>query len=106
MDFYLKTYSTTFRGGYYAYNQQYIEKLPIRTINLNKPEEAVLRDHMVTLVERMLQLNKDIAAAKTPDAKQRIQRQIDATDTQIDNLVYKLYNLTDEEINIIKNSIQ
>ena len=25
--------------------------------------------------------------------------------SEIDNLVYKLYNLTDEEINIIKNSI-
>jgi hypothetical protein len=32
-----------------------------------------------------------------------IQRQIDATDKHIDNLVYKLYDLTDEEIKIVED---
>jgi len=36
--------------------------------------------------------------------KTRIQRQIDATDKQIDNLVYELYVLTEEEIKIVENS--
>jgi len=31
-----------------------------------------------------------------------IQRQIDATDKQIDQLVYELYGLTDEEIKIVE----
>ena len=34
-----------------------------------------------------------------------LQRQIDATDRQIDNLVYKLYNLTEAEIKIVEDSI-
>jgi hypothetical protein len=29
LDFYLKSISTPFRGGYYAYNRQYIEQIPI-----------------------------------------------------------------------------
>jgi type II restriction/modification system DNA methylase subunit YeeA len=33
-----------------------------------------------------------------------IRRQIDATDRKIDQLVYQLYNLTDEEIKIIEES--
>ena len=33
-----------------------------------------------------------------------IQRQIDATDKQIDNLVYELYGLTDEEIAIVQEN--
>ena len=33
-----------------------------------------------------------------------LQRQIDATDKQIDKLVYKLYGLTEEEIKIIEGS--
>ncbi len=41
--------------------------------------------------------HKELAAAKTPTDKTAIQRQIDATDRQIDNLVYELYGLTDEE---------
>jgi hypothetical protein len=31
-----------------------------------------------------------------------IQRQIDATDKQIDTLVYELYGLTEEEIKIVE----
>ena len=33
-----------------------------------------------------------------------LQRQIDATDRQIDNLVYELYGLTDEEIAIVEDA--
>jgi type II restriction/modification system DNA methylase subunit YeeA len=34
--------------------------------------------------------------------KTTIQRQIDSTDKQIDQLVYKLYDLTEEEIKIVE----
>jgi type II restriction/modification system DNA methylase subunit YeeA len=61
---------------------------------------------MVTLVEQTLQLHQNITDAKTPDRKVSIQRQIDATDKQIDNLVYKLYDLTDEEIKIVEDSLK
>jgi hypothetical protein len=37
--------------------------------------------------------------------KELIQRQIDATDKQIDKLVYELYGLTEDEIKIIEGSI-
>jgi hypothetical protein len=33
-----------------------------------------------------------------------IQRQIDATDREIDRLVYELYGLTDEEIRIVEEA--
>jgi len=35
--------------------------------------------------------------------KTKIQRQIDATDKQIDKLVYELYNLTKEEKSIMES---
>ena len=44
------------------------------------------------------------ADLKLPNEKERIQRQIDATDKQIDKLVYELYDLTDEEIKIIEDN--
>jgi type I restriction-modification system DNA methylase subunit len=63
-------------------------------------------DRMVELVERMLSLHKQLAVAKTPDNKIRLQRQIDATDHQIDHLVYELYELTEEEIKIVEEKLQ
>ena len=35
-----------------------------------------------------------------------IQRQIDGTDRQIDQLVYELYGLTDDEIRIVEEATQ
>jgi hypothetical protein len=103
LDIYLKSYSSTFRGGYYAYNRQYIEKLPIRTINSDEPRDSILYGNLVAFVEQMLQLHKDLMKVKTHDTKVNIQRQIDATDKQIDMVVYELYGLTDEEIKIIES---
>ena len=42
--------------------------------------------------------------AKTDHEKSLIQRQIDATDKQIDQLVYELYSLTKEEIKIVEEA--
>ena len=50
-------------------------------------------DRMADLVERMLGLHKQLAAAKTAQDETMIQRQIDATDRQIDRVVYELYDL-------------
>jgi hypothetical protein len=55
---------------------------------------------MVDLVETMLKLHKDLPKAKTPHEAEALQRQIAATDKQIDVLVYELYGLTAEEIGI------
>ena len=52
----------------------------------------------------MLDLHKELAAAKTPAAQTALQRQLDATDRQIDQLVYQLYGLTDEEIKIVEEA--
>jgi hypothetical protein len=50
----------------------------------------------------MLKLHEQLAAAKSAHDKTLVQRQIDATDRQIDALVYELYGLTEEEIRIVE----
>ena len=52
----------------------------------------------------MLSLDKELASAKSERDKTVIQRQIGATDRQIDRLVYELYELTDEEIAIVEEA--
>jgi len=103
LDFYLKRVSTSFRGGYLAANKQFIERLPIRTINFSDPADAARHERMVALVERMLALHQKLAAATVPADKQLYQRQIEVTDRQIDALVYELYGLSEEEIGIVED---
>ena len=102
-DFYLHKISSPFRGGYWSYGKRFIEKIPIHTINFNDAIEVSKHDKMVKLVDKMIQLNKKLSETKVPPEKQLIQRQIDATDKMIDSLVYELYGLTDEEIEIVDN---
>jgi hypothetical protein len=56
----------------------------------------------VALVERMLELHKQVAAASLPHDRDRLRRQIDAADREIDHLVYELYGLTDEDIKLVE----
>ncbi len=102
LDAFLKSSSSVFRGGYYAYNRQYIEQLPIRPINFSDPTDKSRHDRMVELVDRMLALHEQLAAAKLEHDKTLLLRQIDAADRQIDQLVYELYGLTEKEIRIVE----
>jgi len=87
-------------NNHIASNQ--LAQIPIRTINFSDPADKARHDKMVTLVERILALHKQKADVKTDHEKTLIERQIEATDTQIDALVYELYGLTEEEIRIVE----
>ena len=102
LDFYLKNISTTMRGGFFRYFTQFVEQLPIRRIDFADRIDKGCHDKMVSLVERMLDHYKQLAAAKNPNDKTRLQREIDATDRQINQLVYELYGLTEAEIKIVE----
>ena len=58
---------------------------------------------MVSLVEQMLALHKNVGRdGIPPNEKELLERQIKSTDRQIDELVYQLYDLTPEEIKIVE----
>ena len=84
--------------------RSYIEQLPIRPIDLTDPADKSRHDRMVELVEAMLALHKELSAAKTDHERNALQRHIDATDREIDRLVYELYGLTEEEIGIVEGN--
>jgi hypothetical protein len=96
--------SAPFRGGWMSANRQFLSQLPIRVIDLTKTADQALGGRMVKLVEQMLALHRQLAAARTPQEKTAFTRQITATAAQIDRLVYDLYGLTDDEIKIVKGA--
>jgi len=67
--------------------------------------EAGLAHHQrEVLVDRMLELNKRKHSGKlAPSELDRLEREIATTDAQIDELVYELYGITDEERKIIES---
>ena len=63
-------------------------------------EDKARHDKMVSLVERMLELHK--SSPRMPQDKERVKREIESTDRQIDRLVYELYGLSEDEIAIVE----
>jgi hypothetical protein len=90
------------RGGYYSFEARFIKSLPICQPDLSISRDKSRHDRMVSLVDQMLSLHKRLQAARTEQDKTLIQRQIAATDKEIDRLVYDLYGLTEDEIRIVE----
>jgi|GEM_PF-375539 len=102
ISFYFHHISSRFQGGFFAYEPRYLTRIPIKTLNNEDPVDKAHHDSMVFLVEQMLSLHKQLPQAQTPHEKTALQRRIEATDGQIDALVYELYGLTQEEIGIVE----
>ena len=67
------------------------------------PDYVARNDCVALLVEEMPFLpRRQLPLACTPHEQTALQRQIEATDRQIDALVYELYALTEEEIEIVE----
>jgi type I restriction-modification system DNA methylase subunit len=102
--FMIRGLSNALRGGLWRFRlfSGHVERLPIRTIDMFNKNDKAKYDQMMKLVESMLSLQKHKVAAKTQTEQEMIRRQIDATDREIDALVYNLYELTKDEIAIVE----
>jgi hypothetical protein len=103
-DLLLHSIASTKQGGYYEYKPMYIAQLPIPlTVGVGSTGKS-RHDKLVSLVQRMLDLHKRLETARTDHERGVLERQIAATDEEIDHLVYELYELTDDEIAIVEES--
>lgn len=82
----------------YAYQ---LERIPIPKIT---SENQQLHDDLVKLVEQMLKAKKEEQNAQSDHEKNLYKNLTESLDYKINNLVYKLYNLTPEEIDLVENS--
>jgi hypothetical protein len=81
-----------------------MKQMPIPDIFINDDYFKHQHEHMVSLVEQMMTSHTRLMMSNTPSEKASIQRRINATDRKIDQLVYALYELTNEEISIVEEA--
>ncbi|RKZ71348.1 MAG: restriction endonuclease subunit R, partial [Gammaproteobacteria bacterium] len=104
--FLISHYCTQIQNGYQLIFK-YLQAISIRTIDFGNPTDKTTHDKIVQLVEQILKLNKQLSAHNDPQTQTILERRIKAIDKQIDQLVYRLYDLTAEEIEIAeRNSIR
>jgi len=80
-------------------------RLPIHILDHSNSLDMQKHDQLVTLVDTMLSLHKELHQPDAPLTEQQqnqLKDRIAYTDRQIDQLVYQLYGLTEEEIAIVE----
>jgi hypothetical protein len=79
--------NTHLSGGYMRFDIPYLKKIPIAVVELN------IQKQFIKLVKAIISLKNNSITSDTS-----------ALEAQIDQLVYQLYNLTEEEIKIIETT--
>jgi len=79
-----------------------LEQLPIPPLDVSKASDKKKHDVLVTLVQAILGAKEKIHSAKSDRDMGFYGNQCASLDRQIDEAVYKLYGLTDEEIRVIE----
>lgn len=79
-----------------------IDKEPLLNLPLLKPDDKS-QEQIAQLVDKVMELYKDFHnTSKNTDKWHSLEAEIEKIEQQIDNEIYKLYGLTDEEIKIIE----
>jgi type I restriction-modification system DNA methylase subunit len=102
--FVMRGLSNAMRGGLWRFRlfSGHVERLPVHTIDFSLPADKARHDHIVKLVEQMLAAKEKQQSAKIEAEKLRSERECEGLDRQIDERVYELYGLTEEEIKIVE----
>jgi adenine-specific DNA-methyltransferase len=83
-----------------------IDKEPLLNIPIHI-SKGLHQKNVASCVDKMLDLNNRLSLIdENSNGGRRLKDEINKTDTQIDQLVYKIYDLNPEEINIIEQSVQ
>jgi len=102
MSYFLKSICAERQGSFIEQKPVYVSQVPIK--KPTKEQEIEITQH----VEKMLQLNEKLLQIgdKLTDERAAIEDEIKETDSEIDNLVYDIYGLTNAEKEIIENSLK
>jgi type I restriction-modification system DNA methylase subunit len=80
----------------------HIALLPIKEVIQTLISERDLYNEIISLVDQLLKLNEEKAETKLQTKISQIESKIDYCENRINQIVYQLYDLTEEEIKIVE----
>jgi hypothetical protein len=83
-----------------------LRELPIRIPDLDNAEDQARYIRLEKIVQKRMESEKNFLNAATDPERDALQKKIQATDRQIDALVYELYGLTAEEIAVVEEILR
>jgi type I restriction-modification system DNA methylase subunit len=102
--YFLQNTGNVLRGGFFRFKTEYLKPFPIMLINFKNKTEVEQHDEIVKLVDRLLKLNEEKAETKLQTTVSQLESKIDYCESRINEIVYQLYGLSEEEIRIIEKT--
>ncbi|MEL7669406.1 TaqI-like C-terminal specificity domain-containing protein [Methanobacterium sp.] len=84
---------------FYIYKTMFLKNIPIREIDHSNSKEDAAYKKIISSVDKLINIYKH-SHSENKEIDNKI---IQETDNQINNLIYQLYNLNNDEIEIINN---
>ena len=94
--------NSDFKSLFPKIKKEQLECVPIRRINFSNATDKSSHDYIVKLVEQMLETKQKLSIVKTEGEINRLESLCTSLDRKIDEAVYELYGLTEEEIKIVE----
>lgn len=93
---FVRTNTSTFRGGYYSHGKQFIKNLPV-------PDATNAQRQVIEmLVTQMINALESVTAARTPHQATMLERQANDLRTQIESHVTNLFGLSADELDVVR----
>ena len=96
--------SNRFRGGWITCTKQYVTQLPIRLPDLSDASDRRIHDAMVEASERLVELYRTLRKSVSEAEREATRRAVEATEVQIDEMVYRLYWLNKAEVALVEHT--
>jgi type I restriction-modification system DNA methylase subunit len=91
------------RSTFPKINANTLESFPVPKVDADSFRKGSLCTEIALSVRKMLKLNEQLNKAKTEHDRNITGREIESTDKEIDRLVCNLYELTDEEAELVRS---
>ncbi len=92
----IRTRTSVFRGGYYSHGKQFIDDLPVPTVNTSTASA------IEQLARKTIAVATAAIAAKTPATRQVKERHVAALREQIERIVSAAFDLADADVDLLK----
>ena len=92
------------QGNFYEPSYVFLKGFPIRQIDPNNADEKANHGLIVHAVEQIMDAKAKLATAKNDGERQHLTDKCEKYESDINNAVYSLYNLTADEIKLVESS--
>ena len=104
VSFYLRAICPPKLGGYSRFNARSIASTPVLAMGNEAVAEQVAR--VATAARCLVSLADKAKSARLSGDRERLRRSASATERQLNQAVYELYGLTDDEIALVESSFE